>query len=100
MTPFIYALIALVLVLLVARLSQSYFPMPPGIRAVVNIVLGLIVVGIVLWMINTYIPMAGAIRALLNIVVFIAACVGVLQAFGLWSPTLRWWNDFRHRPLP
>ena len=96
--PFIYALIALLLVLLVARLSSS-FRMPGNFRTIVNVVLALIVVGIVLWLINTYIPMAGAIKAILNIVVFLATCVGVLQALGLWTPTVRWWDDFRSHRL-
>jgi predicted membrane protein len=71
--------------------------MPGNIKAIVNVVLGLIVVGIALWLINTYVPMAGVIKAILNIVVVVATCVGVLQAFGLWSPTVRLWSNLTNR---
>ena len=97
--PFIYALIALLLVFVVARVAKTYFRMPPNFDVVMDIVLALIVVGVVLWLINTYIPMAGAIRGLLNIVVFLAACVGVLQALGLWNPTIQWFHHFRSHRL-
>ncbi len=97
--PFIYILIALILILLAARLSNAYLPMPAGVHTMVNVVLGLIVIGMVLWLIDTYIPMAGAIKALLNVVVFLGTCVGVLQALGLWAPTVRWWTDFRDHRL-
>jgi len=90
--PFVYAIVALIVVVAVARLANSYIAMPVSIKAIFNVVLGLIVVGVVLWMINTYIPMAGAIKALLNFVVFVAACVGVLQAFGLWDSVTRLWH--------
>jgi hypothetical protein len=96
--PLIYALIALLLVFLVARVANSYFHVPSGFQMLMNIVLGLIVVGVVLWLINTYVPMAGAIKGLLNFVVFVAACVGVMKAFGLWDPAVRWFSDLRgHR---
>ncbi len=91
--PFIYIAVAVILVVAIARLANSYIPMPSGAKAVINIVLTLIVVGMVLWLINTYIPMAGSIKALLNLVVFLAACVGVLQALGLWASTLRLWHN-------
>ncbi|HTX39770.1 MAG TPA: Thivi_2564 family membrane protein [Bryobacteraceae bacterium] len=96
--PFIYILIALILILLVARLS-TYVSMPAGVRTMITVVLGLIVIGMVLWLIDTYIPMAGAIKALLNVVVFLGTCVGVLKALGLWAPTVRWWTDFRNHRL-
>ena len=97
--PLIYALIALVLVLLIARVTQTYFHLPSNFQVLVNIVLALIVVGIALWLINTYVPMAAGIRALLNIVVFLGCCVGVLQALGLWDPAVRWFRDFRSHRL-
>jgi predicted membrane protein len=62
-------------------------------KTILSIVLALIVVGVALWLVNTYIPMAGAIKAILNIVVVIATCVGVLQAFGLWSGIVKLWSD-------
>jgi predicted membrane protein len=72
--------------------------MPVNIRLILGVVLGLIVVGIFLWAVNTYVPMAQSIKAILNIVVVVAACVGVLQATGLWSSVVRMWDDVtRHR---
>jgi len=98
--PIFYAIVALLVVLAVARLSDAYLPMPEYFRAVVNIVFALMVVGILLWLVNTYIPLAGAIKALLNVVVFVAACVGVLQAFGLWDSVVGTWRTFRSRHSP
>lgn len=43
----------------------------------------LIVVGVLLWLVNTYIPMDPKIRGLLNAVVVIAVVVYLLQVFGL-----------------
>ncbi|MDR3701980.1 MAG: hypothetical protein P4L56_20190 [Candidatus Sulfopaludibacter sp.] len=95
--PFVYIAAAVIFVVAIARLANIYIPMPGTIKAVINIVLTLIVVGMVLWVINTYIPMAGPIKVLLNVVVFVATCVGVLQAVGLWDSTVRLWHDFRNR---
>jgi|SRR5579883_4207 uncharacterized membrane protein YkvI len=95
--PFVYAIVAIIVVVAAARLANSYINMPTGIGAIFNVVLGLIVVGVLLWMINTYIPMAGAIKGLLNFVVFVAACVGVLKAFGLWDSVVRFWHRMRAR---
>ncbi len=94
--PFVYAAAAIIIVIAIARLSAFYLPMPGALRVVLNVVLGLIAVGIALWLIDTYIPMAGAIKGLLNVVVFLAACVGVLQAFGIWNSTVRAWHNLWH----
>ena len=91
--PIIYVVLALIVVGILARLINTYIPMPEGMKRVLNVVLALIVVGVALWLINTYIPMAGSIKAILNIVVVIASCVGVLQALGLWSGTLKFFHD-------
>jgi predicted membrane protein len=72
----------------------------PQMKTILSIVLALIVVGVALWLVNTYIPMAGAIKAILNIVVVIATCVGVLQAFGLWSGIVKLWSDLISYRLP
>lgn len=72
-------------------------PITGKVRNVLAVVLGLILVGVALWAVNTYIPMAGAIKALLNIVVFIATCVLVLQALGLWEPLVAMVNNMRRR---
>ena len=95
--PFVYAIVAIIVVVAAARLANSFIDMPARFKAVFNVVLGLIVVGVILWLINTYIPMAGAIKGLLNFVVFVAACVAVLQAFGLWNSVVRFWHRLRAR---
>jgi hypothetical protein len=43
----------------------------------------LIVVGVLLWLVNTYIPMDPKIKGLLNAVVVIAVVIYLLQVFGL-----------------
>jgi len=91
--PLLSVILALVAVGITMWLINGYITVPKNIQTVLNIVLGLIVVGIGLWLINTYIPMAGAIKAILNIVAVLATCVGVLQAFGLWSRVVGLWND-------
>ena len=96
MTSLIYLLVTLIVVAFVAWLINIYKPLPETIRGILNVVLGLIVVGMFLWLVNTYVPMAGSIKAILNIVVVVATCVKVLQAVGLWSPTVRLWDNLTH----
>lgn len=50
----------------------------------IEVVIVLIVVGVILWLINTYVPMAPAVKSLLNAVVVIVLIVWILKAFGLW----------------
>jgi predicted membrane protein len=94
--PLIDVVVTLLIVAVLAWLAHTRLSVPANIRTIVEVVLGLVVVGIVLWLINTYVPMAGAIKALLNIVVFIATCVGVLQAVGLWGQVEKYWDDLIH----
>lgn len=51
--------------------------------SLVSLILILIVVGVVLWLINTYIPMDPKIKSILNAVVVIAVVLWLLQVFGL-----------------
>ena len=96
--PLLYLVLSLILVAVIARLLNTYVPMPANARPIVNIVLVLLVVGMGLWLINTYIPMAGSIKAILNIVVVVATCVGVLQTVGLWPQIVKIWSDLtKHR---
>jgi predicted membrane protein len=97
--PFVYLVVALIAVGIVAWLINSYITVPTNIKTILNIVLGLIVVGMGLWLINTYVPMAGSIKAILNIVVVVATCVGVLQAVGLWSQVVRLWSNLTNHRL-
>jgi len=43
----------------------------------------LVVVGVLLWLVNTYIPMDPKIKNILNAVVVIAVVIYLLQVFGL-----------------
>jgi hypothetical protein len=43
----------------------------------------LIVVGVLLWLVNSYIPMDPKIKSILNAVVVIAVVIYLLQVFGL-----------------
>lgn len=53
--------------------------------SLLSLVLTLIVVGVLLWLINSYVPMDPKIKNILNIVVVIAVVLWVLSAFGLFA---------------
>jgi len=48
-----------------------------------NVLLILVVVGVVLWLVNTYLPMDPKIKTILNIVVVIVVVIWLLRAFGI-----------------
>lgn len=49
----------------------------------ITLVVTLIVVGVLLWLVNTYIPMDPTIKKILNIVIVIAVVLWLLAAFGV-----------------
>jgi len=49
----------------------------------IQLVVVLIVIGVLLWLVNTYIPMDPKIKNILNIVVVIAVVLWLLTVFGL-----------------
>jgi hypothetical protein len=51
--------------------------------SLVSLVIILIVVGVLLWLVNTYIPMDPKIKGILNAVVVIGVVLWLLQTFGL-----------------
>lgn len=51
--------------------------------SLISIVILLIVVGILLWLINSYIPMQPTIKKILNAVVIIVVVLWLLSAFGV-----------------
>ncbi len=51
--------------------------------SLVSLILVLIVVGVVLWLINTYVPMDPKIKSILNAVIVIAVVLWLLKVFGL-----------------
>jgi hypothetical protein len=50
-----------------------------------HLVVVLIVVGVLLWLINTYIPMQPTIKRILNAIVVIGVVLWLLSAFGILS---------------
>lgn len=53
--------------------------------SLVGLVVTLIVVGVLLWLVNTYIPMDPKIKTILNVVIVIAVVLWLLSAFGVLS---------------
>lgn len=51
--------------------------------SLVSLVLVLVVVGVLLWLINTYIPMDPKIKSILNAVIVIGVVLWLLKVFGL-----------------
>jgi hypothetical protein len=49
----------------------------------IQLLLVLVVAGVVLWLINTYIPMQPPIKTIINVVVVLILCLWLLQAFGI-----------------
>lgn len=53
---------------------------------ILGLIVLLVIVGLVLWLINTFIPMQPNIKTLLNVVVLIIMVLYVISAFGLLGP--------------
>lgn len=53
--------------------------------SLISLILTLVIVGVILWAVNTYIPMDPKIRNILNIAVVILVCLWLLGALGLLS---------------
>ena len=51
----------------------------------ISIVVVLIVIGILLWLVNTYIPLDPKIKMILNIVIVVAVVLWLLSVFGLFA---------------
>jgi len=50
---------------------------------IINLIIVLAVVGLILWAVNSYIPMQPTIKKILNIVVIIALVIWLLSVFGV-----------------
>ena len=53
--------------------------------SLISLVIVLIVVGVLLWLVNTYIPLDPMIRKIINIVVIVAVILWLLSLFGLFA---------------
>ena len=51
---------------------------------ILTILLVLVVVGVVLWLVDTYIPIQPAIKKIINIVMVVVLIIWLLQIFGAW----------------
>ena len=51
--------------------------------SLIGLILVLVIVGVGLWLINTYVPMAPPIKTILNVVVIIFILIWLLSATGL-----------------
>ena len=49
----------------------------------ISLIIVLIIVGVLLWLINTYIPMQPPFKTIINIIVIIVLILWILGAFGL-----------------
>ena len=49
----------------------------------ISLIVLLLIVGVLLWLINTYVPMDPKIKTILNVVVVLVLVLYILQAFGL-----------------
>lgn len=51
--------------------------------SLISLVVTLIVVGVLLWLVNTYVPLDPTIRKIINVVVVIAVVLWLLQVFNV-----------------
>jgi heme A synthase len=50
---------------------------------IIQLIILLVVVGVILWAVNTYIPMQPTIKKIINIVVIVVVVIYLLGLFGL-----------------
>jgi type IV secretory pathway TrbD component len=55
---------------------------------VVSLLVTLVVIGVILWLVNTYIPMAPPIKTVINVVVVLVLCLWLVSVFGLVNYTI------------
>ncbi len=53
--------------------------------SLISLIIVLMLVGLLLWAINTYIPMAPPLKNIMNVVVVIVVILWLLQVFGVLS---------------
>ena len=52
---------------------------------IVSVLITIAIIGIILYLVNTYIPMPPAIKSIINIVVVIFVILWLLKILGLWN---------------
>jgi hypothetical protein len=53
---------------------------------ILGLILLCVIVGVVLWLVNTYVPMQPAIKSVMNAAVVIVLVLYLISAFGLLGP--------------
>lgn len=51
--------------------------------SIIGLIIVLVIIGVILWLVNTYIPMAPMIKSIMNVLVAILVLLWILQVFGL-----------------
>ena len=55
---------------------------------IVSVLIFLVIVGVILYLVNTYIPMAPPIKTVINVVAVLCLCLWLLNAFGMMNYTI------------
>lgn len=53
--------------------------------SILYIIVAIAICGLILWLINTYLPMDPKFKTVLNIVAIIALVIWLLKVFGVWG---------------
>ena len=53
----------------------------------VNLIIVLAVIGVLLWLINSYVPMHPAIKKIINVICIVALCLWLLRLLVAWLPS-------------
>jgi hypothetical protein len=53
--------------------------------SILALIIGIVVVGLILWAINSFIPMEPRIKQILNIVVIVVLVIWILKALGVFA---------------
>jgi len=56
--------------------------------SIISLIITLVVIGVILWLVNTYIPMDPKIKNILNVVVIICVVLWLLNVFGVFNMNL------------
>jgi hypothetical protein len=51
----------------------------------ISLIISLVVVGLILWLINTYLPIDPKIKTIINVIVLMVVCLWLLQVFGVFG---------------
>lgn len=49
----------------------------------IQLIVVLVIVGVVLWLINTYVPLAPPVKTVINVIVVLILCLWLLRLFGI-----------------